>query len=59
MKSKFWKIYGVATGVGLVMCVAVFVLLWTFLSAYEKSQPEHTAQKAVELFENLDVDTIM
>jgi hypothetical protein len=59
MKSKFWKIYGVATGVGLAACVAVFVLLWTFLAAYEKSQPEHTAQKAVELFENLDVDAIM
>ncbi len=59
MKSKFWKIYAVATGVGIALCLAVFVVLWTFLASYEKAQPEHTAKDALQLFENLDVDTIM
>lgn len=59
MKTKFWKIYAIITGIGLVICAAVLILLWTFLASYEKAQPEHTAQDAVSMFKNLDVDSIV
>lgn len=59
MKTKFWKIYSLVTGLAVIACIAVFIVLWTFLSSYEKAQPEHTAEAVVTMFQNLDVDQIM
>ena len=57
MKNKFWKIYGIITGIAVTACVAVLVVLWTFLASYEKSQPEHTAKDVTDMFYNLDIDS--
>ena len=59
MKNKFWKIYGIITGIAVTACVAVLVVLWTFLASYEKSQPEHTAKDVTDMFYNLDIDRII
>ena len=59
MKSKFWKIYAIVTGIAAIAVIAVFIVLWTFLASYEKAQPEHAAEDVVTMFKNLDVEGIV
>ncbi len=59
MKTKFWKIYAIVTGVVVAICAVVLIVLWTFLASYEKAQPEHKVEDVIVSFKNLDVDDIV
>ncbi|MGN0329325.1 MAG: hypothetical protein ACI4D4_10155 [Lachnospira sp.] len=57
-KGIFWKIYGIVVILSLIVIAGVWVLLWNFLSAYEKSQPEHVADKVVAELNDKKADAI-
>lgn len=58
-KSIFWKIYGVIVILAVAISVTILIILWNFLSAYEKSQPKYEMEKVMELFKNNNSDELM
>lgn len=51
-KNLFWKIYGIVVVLAVACSAALLIVLWNFLSAYEKSQPKYEMDKVMELFKN-------
>ncbi len=43
----FWKIYAAAVGLSAVCIAAALIVLWNFLAAFEKSQPDRLVKEIV------------
>ncbi|MDO5381894.1 MAG: hypothetical protein Q4F06_04115 [Eubacteriales bacterium] len=57
-KGVFWKVYGIVVTISVIVIVGVWILLWSFLSAYEKSQPEYVADNVIKEFNNKTTDVV-
>jgi hypothetical protein len=58
-KKVFWKIYITVYSAIILVVVIGWIVLWSFLNAYEKSQPEQEVNKIVEEFTRDNVDFLM
>lgn len=50
--SLFWKIYSAAVGLLVVCGVVTLIVLWNFLAAFEKSQPDRVVKYIVSELNN-------
>lgn len=58
-KSVFWKMYLIVVAALCAFFLVIWIVLWNFLSAYEKSRPEHAMEKVIEQFQNTDTDSLI
>lgn len=58
-KNIYWKIYGVIVILAVAISVTLLIILWNFLSAYEKSQPKYEMEKVLDLFKNSNSNELM
>lgn len=52
----FWKIYAALVLVAVAAIGITWFILWSFLSAYEKAQPNHTVEYVVEKLNHGDIN---
>lgn len=46
-RKYFWKIYTICVVISLVIIAGIWGVLWSFLSEFEKNQPNHTMDKII------------